>query len=548
MGSVFFGLVVAVIGSSAANTYYVDATGGNDGNNGTAITSAWQSLSKVNGTTFGPGDEILLKAGEQWVGQLSPKGSGSSGNPIIIDKYGTGNKPFIDGNGMTGGVVYLSDQQYWEINNLRVKNYGATQADRKGIYVTAQNPGTINHIYIRNNYVDSIEGQYSFGTVGNKANGGIYVASGSAHFNDVVIDSNYVGYSGREGIYVKSSNNNYQNQSTHVIVKNNYLTYIKGDGIVLSACDSALMENNILDHGLYLNEDYYAGIWTWANRWTVVQYNEVRYSFPNSDGESFDLDGYNQECIYQYNYSHNNPKGLILLCWGSHLNNIVRYNISENDSCLPTVSGDINGCDIYNNTFYISGNNSNSGFQGGAGGGSKNLLFRNNIVYANGTNNLKMDGLFSLGHNVLYGKCSSWNDPHKITADPQFTNGGNAHDGWANAASCYALHAGSPAINAGIFITSNGGKDFAGNILPLSGPPDIGALEYSAAGIRMTLMPAANTTMRSTLYSPYHSNMVLSLNGRKVGGDRTHTGIYILESPQKNPILVRAGVLNNTAR
>jgi hypothetical protein len=43
MGSVFFGLVITVIGSSAANTYYVDATGGNDGNNGTASLNGRKS-------------------------------------------------------------------------------------------------------------------------------------------------------------------------------------------------------------------------------------------------------------------------------------------------------------------------------------------------------------------------------------------------------------------------------------------------------------------------------------------------------------------------
>ena len=70
---------------------------GDDGNNGTSQDSAWRSLDKVNATTFAPGDKILFKAGESWNGRLWPKGSGSSGNPIIIDMYGSGSKPLIAG-------------------------------------------------------------------------------------------------------------------------------------------------------------------------------------------------------------------------------------------------------------------------------------------------------------------------------------------------------------------------------------------------------------------------------------------------------------------
>jgi hypothetical protein len=41
--------------------YYVDATGGNDNNRGVTSGEAWQTLTKVNATTFQPGDQIQLK-------------------------------------------------------------------------------------------------------------------------------------------------------------------------------------------------------------------------------------------------------------------------------------------------------------------------------------------------------------------------------------------------------------------------------------------------------------------------------------------------------
>ena len=46
-----------------------------------------------------------------------------AGNPIVIDRYGEGERPVIDGDGATGeGVVYLNNQQYWEIRSLEITN------------------------------------------------------------------------------------------------------------------------------------------------------------------------------------------------------------------------------------------------------------------------------------------------------------------------------------------------------------------------------------------------------------------------------------------
>ncbi|MGE5138223.1 MAG: hypothetical protein ACM3JD_02070, partial [Rudaea sp.] len=69
-------------------TYYIDSASGRDANPGTSPSRAWRSLSRVNSTTFQPGDRILLRAGSTWTGQLWPKGSGTAGRPIAIDRYG----------------------------------------------------------------------------------------------------------------------------------------------------------------------------------------------------------------------------------------------------------------------------------------------------------------------------------------------------------------------------------------------------------------------------------------------------------------------------
>ena len=81
---------------SFAVTYYV-SNAGNDSNNGTTSTTSWQTLSKVNSKTFAPGDQILFQKGDVFYGNLTIKGSGTSGNPITYGAYGTGESPIITG-------------------------------------------------------------------------------------------------------------------------------------------------------------------------------------------------------------------------------------------------------------------------------------------------------------------------------------------------------------------------------------------------------------------------------------------------------------------
>lgn len=56
------------------------------------------------------------------------------------------------------GVVYLHNQQYWELNNLEITNDATTGADRRGVEIDASNYGVINHIYIRNMLIHDIKG------------------------------------------------------------------------------------------------------------------------------------------------------------------------------------------------------------------------------------------------------------------------------------------------------------------------------------------------------------------------------------------------------
>ena len=75
--------------------YYIDATNGDDLNEGTHINRPWKTLAKVNNAGFQPGDNIYLKRGEIWREKLIISSSGSQGKPITYGSYGTGAKPKI---------------------------------------------------------------------------------------------------------------------------------------------------------------------------------------------------------------------------------------------------------------------------------------------------------------------------------------------------------------------------------------------------------------------------------------------------------------------
>lgn len=82
--------------SSRATHYYVK-NGGSDGGAGTSDGAAWATASKVSGFTFSAGDTISFKCGDIWIEQLVIHNSGSAGNPIVYNSYGSGIAPLISG-------------------------------------------------------------------------------------------------------------------------------------------------------------------------------------------------------------------------------------------------------------------------------------------------------------------------------------------------------------------------------------------------------------------------------------------------------------------
>ena len=226
----------------AGTSYYVDSNTGNDSNSGISPTQSWKTLAKVNRTTFAPGDTILFKSGSRWTGQLWPKGSGKQSQPIVIDKYGGEEKPVIQCAGEAEDAVLLKNQEYWEIRNLEITNTGKGNATRRGVHVAMQNYGDAHHVYLRSLTVHDVNGTDTV-----KENGGIiYSCAGEtkpSRFVDLRIEDNRVYHVDRSGISGESTHweRSKWYPSLGVVIRNNILEDIGGDGIVNVATDGALV-------------------------------------------------------------------------------------------------------------------------------------------------------------------------------------------------------------------------------------------------------------------------------------------------------------------
>jgi len=332
-------LLIAVPG--LATTYYVDSGAGKDANPGTGAETPWKSLAKVSATEFKPGDRILLHGGSVWSEQLQPHSSGFANEPIIFDRYGTGPRPRLEGNGAVEDVVLLRNVQQIEVHNLEITNHGSAPAVRRGVHIVLDNFGTATHIVVAGLYIHDVNG-----TNEKKDNGGIIFSTNGnttpSRFDDLRIENNIVWKVDRSAIAAQSYHwpRNHWFPSLNVVIRGNYVDDIGGDGIVPWATDGALVEYNIARDCNRRAGAFNAGIWQWSTDNTLLQFNEASSTHDTRDGEGFDSDYNSRGTVFQYNYSHDNEGGFMLICSPGQRNpeqnigntgTIVRHNISHND-------------------------------------------------------------------------------------------------------------------------------------------------------------------------------------------------------------------------
>ncbi|MEI9970844.1 MAG: hypothetical protein WDO73_01650 [Ignavibacteriota bacterium] len=86
----------------------------------------------------------------------------------MIDRYGKGARPRIDGAGQVEDALRLYNVQWIEVRNLELTNQGATPAIRRGAHIFLDNFGTAKHIIVAGLYIHDVNGSNE-----KKDNGGI---------------------------------------------------------------------------------------------------------------------------------------------------------------------------------------------------------------------------------------------------------------------------------------------------------------------------------------------------------------------------------------
>jgi hypothetical protein len=524
-----FAAAACLATAAHATTYYVDIVAGSDSNAGTSAAAAWKTLTKVNGKTFAAGDQILFHAGQTWSGQLHPLGSGAVGSPITVSGYSTGAMPIVDGSSLSGGgAVYLYNQSYWTIDGLEitsnsgVNNVGTLATpgvNRSGILV--DNEGGMNllkGITIQNNYVHDVNGCFQCNGVNPQGNGGIVFLAdptstlswGTDSYGDIVISNNLVDHVGRTGIVFWDNSTGLlfaldpSALSNNVTIHGNQVYNVDSDGIILAGAKNSIMDHNVVGvAGLVTvagsGEPSAVGLWPAKTYYVTVEYNEVYgvHTAQGVDGEGYDVDLAAQYTTVQYNYSHDNEGGFMLMegGFGHGINATIRYNLSVNDGysgqhgIFTFAYGVIPNTSIYNNTIYVASGlptnlTSCDGTPSWDKSTSETMQVQNNIIanFGSGGYVSPTGSGISVDHNLFYGNHPSSEpvDAYKIVSDPLFVSASAIAPTGFGAVTGYQVSAGSPAIGSGAVISGNGGLDYFSRPVSATFAPTRGFYEASS--------------------------------------------------------------------
>lgn len=420
-------------------TYYFDSEKGNDQNDGLSENAPKQTVEEANRIISACREEvpikILFKAGTKYEETLKVVSfKAKEDAPLQIGVYGeTADKKY---------AVFSAAPNCVEISgsNVRVSGLELTcPTAYRGFYVYTTEAGAMSNVVLKDNYVHDTNFLWEDLSEGNRPENvlfetvnatdvcptnryiyqysGIYFTAstgkfpGASWFENVWIEGNTIERVSRSGIFINSDwarrpgldwgNNRYHSDEIgwyphkNFNVLDNNISYVGGDAIVVIAADGGFIQGNTSFHAQYLGRSgcYSAGIWCHSSKNLVFQYNEASYTHLPAgagDGQGFDIDIGNQNILFQFNYSHHNEGGGILLC--NRPSNEILYNedgsfvqdedalpvsemshsdwkdvtirnnvFADNDNTVFHIQGKIEDLSIENNTIVIPGETGEQG-------------------------------------------------------------------------------------------------------------------------------------------------------------------------------------------
>lgn len=531
-------LWIALASPAVATTYYLNPDTGSDAASGLSKDQAWQTFERLYQQSLSPGDEVRLASGAifQEMLYLDENHTGRADAPIRV--VGDGLVPArIEAGDSHGVFVYNTGGLVFE--NLIVVGSGIGTNTGSGFNLYNDQPRRQPPITIERVEASGF-GEYGLFMWGWREDdqlagfSGLRVSDSVFHHNQLaglstwahqplaitdvwVTDSVFHSNPGRS---------NYSNPS--------------GNGIVLGRVDRGVIERSVAHNNGAANTNSAGpvGIWAYDSNEVVIQHNIAHSNrSQGGDGGGFDLDGGTTNSVMQYNYSYNNDGAGYLIAQyrdaPSFGNNIVRYNISQNDGRRSGYGGitvwaaqstnRVRDTEIYHNTVYMtSAANGTPAAVRLFGNNFSNINLRNNLFIADGASGVdvvRADAASALANvrfqgnayhhinkaqpSIVYG-ANRYDDlesfrlatgqeqmdgePVGLEVDPMFCVGHGLATPtdplqlpWLRA---YRLASNSPVIDQGIHLTQAFGlevgvRDLYGRPIGRDLGPDVGASEWS---------------------------------------------------------------------
>ncbi|QQS35546.1 MAG: right-handed parallel beta-helix repeat-containing protein [Ignavibacteriales bacterium] len=523
-------IILYAINVSATN-YYIDATNGNDSNNGRSPSLAWKTLQKVqtSWSTFVAGDSILFKRGEIWA-PTSGGGSesllqpnvhltGTATNYIVFGAYGSGNLPVISCANQTNKYAIYTISSRWQYVILQ-------DIEFRGLLSLWSYNGAMHHVKVLRCVVDGTgavgSGIDFFRNPSNEPAPETWTFEGGGDIYDIEIGYCTVLNSDYDAIFVSASRN--------VWVHHNEIYNAGEDGIDLQGSNN-LMEynlvsktnatgiknmphygggaNNVIRGNLVLASGYAAGINVPNARNTKIYNNTVGYTDFSAILGWQELNplayttggttGFNDNQIYNnifvgivyiytaqnYNFTYKNGSTLT----GYHQDSLWLDNEWKNNLYHNDISSRLY-FRYYSGSAYWTGPNTihyafNSSF---------NALEIGNSNFSYWTNKVNVDNERSLNPQFV---SNTWTQSMRK----------------AQLIANFSLQESSPGRNSGVIIPEYL-FDINGNPIPPGVTPDLGAIQHSTgaggtpiANIKIFLEApflsgSMNTNLRNQGYVP----------------------------------------------
>jgi hypothetical protein len=465
------------ITGAANNAYYVDASAGNDSNDGRSPTTAWRTIAKVNASSFVAGDQVLFKRGEVWREQLTIPSSGSAGKPITFGAYGSGPAPAIAGSdAITGWIadagsvarpplpkVYSATLSFMPVALFRngVKLGAAKSAlnllNSDGdwyydgvVYLYSSHDPLVDVLEtttLRRSYGIRVAGK-SYVTIQN-----LQVRQASA-FNIETNASAWITYRSIESLQAQSSGFNIENGCNFVTIGGGSLIHDNGlaesgdrNGIGIGSFGNGSSNITVQDSDIYNNTNHNIEIARTDSNAVMANLSFLRNRIHNSLAAGIYIGGAHTGVSVIYNQIYSNARQGLIAAEGSG-------NVNPGSPVIVACNNV-----IWGNGTSGGMRNANVVFPSNSTAGS--TTFKNNIVAeANGQEIQVLGGAAYTGdYNLFYHsaggtflewygktqsfadwKANSLQDIHSVNFDPKLNNaiGGD-----------FTLTAGSPAVDAG---------------------------------------------------------------------------------------------------